>query len=235
MCGRYVSPDDAALERVWNFTRGPNPFRTIYNAAPTMALPVARQHEGQQQVCAMQWGLIPMWWSKPEPPRATINARVEDAASKPMWRSAVKHTRCLVPSLGWYEWKVQAGSARKQPYFIHIPGMKLLHFAGLWSSWSPKSGESIQTFAILTCDAADSIASIHNRMPLVLPPETYDAWLDPTAHDGAAVTAAASRAAVTQFNAYPVSTYVNSPRCQGEACIHRNDDAAAMDKGSGVG
>lgn len=219
MCGRYVSPDDAALERAWNFTRGPNPFRTIYNAAPTMALPVVRQHEGQPEVCAMQWGLIPLWWSKPEPPRATINARVEDAASKPMWRSAVKHTRCLVPSLGWYEWQERGGGRRKQPFFIHLPQMKLFHFAGLWSSWTPKGGAPLLSFAILTRDAAGDMAAIHNRMPIVLPPDAYDAWLDPATADGAAATTAAADAAMTQFESYPVSTYVNSPRNQGEECI----------------
>ncbi|MCK7502966.1 MAG: SOS response-associated peptidase [Desulfobacterales bacterium] len=87
MCGRYVSPDEAAIERAWNVIHAPNPFRTVYNAAPTMDLPVVRLHEGQHEVCAMQWGLIPVWWSKPEPPRSTINARIEEAATKPMWRS----------------------------------------------------------------------------------------------------------------------------------------------------
>lgn len=207
------------MERAWNVIRAPNPFRTIYNAAPTMVLPVVTLHDGQHEIHGMHWGLIPAWWSKPEAPRSTINARVEDAAVKPMWRTAVKHTRCLVPSLGWYEWKVQERGAGKQPYFIHVPEKRLFHFAGLWSSWTPQGGEPIQTFAILTCDAADSIAAIHNRMPLVLPPEAYDAWLDAASSDGAAVTVAAAAAAETQFEAYPVSTYVNSPRNQDEACI----------------
>ena len=221
MCGRYVSPDEAAIERAWNIIHAPNPFRTVYNAAPTMDLPVVRMHEGQHEVCAMQWGLIPVWWSKPEAPRSTINARIEDAATKPMWRSAVKRTRCLVPSFGWYEWQEQGAGRVKQPFFIHLPQMELFHFAGLWSSWTPKGGEPVLTFAILTRDAAGDIASIHNRMPVVLSPDAYGAWLDPAAEDGAAATAFAANAAVTEFQAYPVSTYVNAPRNQGEECIKR--------------
>ena len=221
MCGRYVSPDEAALERAWNIIRAPSPFRSVYNAAPTMVLPVVRLQEGRHEVCAMQWGLIPVWWSKAEPPRSTINARVEDAATKPMWRTAVKRTRCLVPSLGWYEWKEQGAGRGKQPFFIHLPQMAMFHFAGLWSSWTPKGGEPILSFAILTRDAAGDIASIHNRMPVVLSPDEYGAWLDPAAENGAAATVVATEAAMTEFEAYPVSTYVNAPRNQGEECIKR--------------
>jgi len=219
MCGRYVSPDEAALERVWNLVRGENPFRIVYNAAPTMNLPVVRQHAGRTEVCGMQWGLIPLWWSKPQPPRSTINARSEDAAVKPMWRAALKRTRCLVPSLGWYEWKEQEPGRGKRPYFLHRPGPELFHFAGLWSSWTPQGGEPLLSFAILTRDAAGEAASIHSRMPVVLPPDAYESWLDPAAQDGAALTAAAVASAVTEFAAYPVSPYVNSPRNQGEECI----------------
>lgn len=215
MCGRYVSPDEAAMERSWNVTRGPNPFRTVYNAAPTMVLPVVRL----QEVCGMQWGLIPAWWSKAEPPRSTINARIEDAAAKPMWRTAVRHTRSLVPSLGWYEWQERGAGRGKQPYFIHLPERGLMHFAGLWSHWTPKDGEAVLSFAILTREAAGPVASIHTRMPVVLPPDAYAAWLNPAAQDGAAVTAAAADASMTQFVAHPVSTYVNAPRNQGEECI----------------
>jgi len=220
MCGRYVSPDESAIERAWGFTRAPDPFSVVYNAAPTMQLPVVRQGADGPELCAMQWGLIPVWWSREQLPHSTINARVEEAATKPMWRTAIKRSRCLVPSLGWYEWKKpETGRQAKQPYFIHFPDQELFHFAGLWSSWNSKGGETVLSFAILTRDAAPGIADIHNRMPLVLPRDAYQAWLDPAATDGAAAAAAAADAAVTDFAAYPVSTYVNSPRNQGENCV----------------
>lgn len=218
MCGRYVSADDAAIERAWNIIRAPNPFNIVYNAAPTMTLPVVRLHAAQHELRAMQWGLIPSWWSKPEPPRSTINARVEEAASKPMWRTAVKQSRCLVPSLGWYEWQVQGPGRAKQPFFIHLPGGALMHFAGLWSSWIPKGGEPVETFAILTRDAAGDMAAIHNRMPVVLSHEAYAVWLDPALEDGVAAAALARDASIMDFETYPVSTYVNTPRHQGEEC-----------------
>jgi len=222
MCGRYVSPDEAAMERAWGFTHAPNPFPAIYNAAPTMQLSVVRRTAEGPELCGMQWGLIPAWWSREQRPHSTINARIEDAATKPMWRTAIKRTRCLVPSLGWYEWKKPETTRQtKQPYFIHLPNRELFHFAGLWSSWTPKGGETILSFAILTRDAAPGIAHIHDRMPVVLPRDAYEAWLDPTAEDGRAAAATAAGAAVTNLAAHPVSTYVNSPRNQGEECTRK--------------
>lgn len=146
--GRYVSPDEAAMERAWNVIHAPNPLRIVYNAASTMMLPVIRMHDGQPEMCAMQWGLIPPWWSNAQMPRSTLNARVEDAAAKPMWRSAVKRTRCLVPNLGWYQWKDPGAGRAKQPYLVHQPGRQLLHFAGLWSSYATSSDcpPSVQHF-----------------------------------------------------------------------------------------
>ena len=219
MCGRYVSPDEAAIERAWNLTRAPNPFRTLYNAAPTLALPVIRRHRGGIELQAMRWGLIPFWWSNAKLPHATINARVEEVAEKPMWRAAAERSRCLVPSLGWYEWKEQGSGRGRQPFFIHLPQGELFHFAGLWSSWKPKGGEPLLSFAILTCEAAGGIASIHDRMPLALAPSAYDAWLDPALNDAAAAMSVAAGAAMAEFEAYAVSTYVNSPRNEGEECV----------------
>ncbi|MBS0387796.1 MAG: SOS response-associated peptidase, partial [Proteobacteria bacterium] len=122
MCGRFVSREQAAIEREYNI-RVLNPFERVYNAAPSMLLPVIRRAAGsdaaggEREALSMRWGLIPGWWSQPTLPASTINARSEEAAAKPMWRSAVRHTRCLVPALGWYEWK--SGPEGKQPFFIH--------------------------------------------------------------------------------------------------------------------
>jgi putative SOS response-associated peptidase YedK len=218
MCGRYVSPDEAALERAWNITRAGNPFRTVFNAAPTMALPVNRMCDGQRVLDALQWGLVPSWWSKTQLPHSTINARAEDAATKPMWRGAVRHTRCLVPCLGWYEWKAAAVAQGKRPYFIHRSDRQMFCLAGLWSAWQPQDTEPLRTFAILTREAVGAMAELHDRMPLVLPQEAWASWLDANEKDGSAVVAAALAAAETAFEWYPVSTYVNSPRNQGEAC-----------------
>jgi putative SOS response-associated peptidase YedK len=184
-----------------------------------MVLPVVRVSDGQRELCDMRCGFIPSWWDKGQPPQHTINATIENVAKSGMWRSALKHTRYLVPSLGWYEWKDAGTRRRKQPYFIHLPSKEPFLFAGLWAEWRGKESEPLLTFATLTRDAAGSIKSIHDRMPLVVAPDAYYAWSDPKADDGTDLCAMVETTAVTEFEAYPVSTYVNSPKNQGEKCV----------------
>jgi putative SOS response-associated peptidase YedK len=217
MCGRYVSRDQAAIEREYDI-RIVDPFEKIYNAAPTMALPVLRANSAGWNCTLMRWGLIPSWWSKTEPPSSTINARVEEAASKPMWRQAVRHHRCLVPASGWYEWQRSSEGGRKQPYYIHAVNDAGLCFAGLWSTHL-RAGVEADTFAILTRAAADELAHIHNRMPLVLPTTAFAEWLDPAVAGDQSVLDQAVSQSLMHFASYPVAAYVNSPRNQGERCI----------------
>ena len=218
MCGRFVSREQAALEREYN-VRIRNPFERVYNAAPSMRLPVIRpgEREGEREALSMRWGLIPGWWSQPTLPTATINARSEEAAGKPMWRGALRHNRCLVPALGWYEWHLALEG--KVPYFIHAPGLAGLCFAGLWSEWKDPAGELQLSFAILTRAASPVLAALHNRMPVVLPPSAWDDWLAPWPADHAARLAAQVAGADGEFEYCPVSRYVNAPRNQGEHCI----------------
>ena len=222
MCGRFVSREQAAIEREYHI-KVRNPFERVYNAAPSMLLPVIRQQsrEGQdgaeREALSMRWGLIPNWWSQPTLPTATINARSEEAAGKPMWRGAVRHARCLVPALGWYEWQVSP--AGKVPHFIHAAALEGFCFAGLWAEWQNPSGEPQLSFAILTRAASAALAPVHNRMPVVLPPAAWDDWLANWPRDHAARLAAQVAGAVDDFEYYPVSRYVNAPRNQGERCI----------------
>ncbi len=220
MCGRFVSREQAALEREYNI-KVRNPFERVYNAAPTMTLPVIRQEKGkpreEREAIGMRWGLIPSWWSQPSLPTSTINARSEEAAAKPMWRGALRHTRCLVPALGWYEWHNTAEG--KVPYFIHAPGKAGVCFAGLWSEWRNPDGEPQLSFAILTRAASPTLSFVHHRMPLVLAPGAFDSWLADSPADPAARLAEQVAAAPGEFEYYPVSRYVNVPRNQGERCI----------------
>lgn len=230
----------AALERGievhWH-----DPFELIYNAAPTMQLSVVTRGRDGLRVGAMRWGLIPGWWKEAKPPKLTINARVEEAADKAMWRGAFRGSRCLVPAIGWYEWRseervdVTTGEIKpvRQPYFIHLDGLAPICFAGLWSSWRPEPGaESLQTFSILTRAAAPQLASLHDRMPVVLPPEAYDEWLDDENRDAGNVSRLVTTRALGEFKAYPVSTYVNDPRNQGERCIENVPATAAGGTGA---
>ena len=225
MCGRFVSREQAAIEREYHI-KVRNPFERVYNAAPSMQLPVIRQEAraaggagGEREAFAMRWGLIPGWWSQPTLPTSTINARSEEAAAKPMWRGAVRHNRCLVPSLGWYEWRITPEG--KVPFFIHAPALAGLCFAGLWSEWKNPSGETQLSFAILTRAAPAPLKAIHDRSPVVLPQPAWDEWLAAWPVDHAARLAAQVANSLEDFEYYPVSRYVNAPRNQGERCIER--------------
>lgn len=231
MCGRYLSPDQAALERD-NDLRVRNPLVRVYNAAPSMELPVLRwtpapelAAAAEREVLPMRWGLVPGWWSRPALPTSTINARSEEAASKPMWRDAVRRGRALVPALGWYEWQV--GPAGKQPFFLHAADLGLIWFAGLWAARRDAEGHESLSFAILTRAASPAVAVVHDRMPVVLPPAAQLDWLEPGSDRGSERLAAAVAAASNDFAWYPVSTYVNAPRNQGDRCI------APLERGAG--
>lgn len=219
MCGRYVTPDEAALERFWALDRRHwNPFRQSYNVAPTTVVPVIRRAEdGADELCGARWGLIPHWWTRETAPSFTFNARSEEAASKPMWREGYRHKRCLMPAQGWYEWRelealpaASKGRAAKQPYFIHCDTDPVIAFAGLMANWRAPDGQWIVSCALLSTAAAPAIAHIHDRMPVVLAPESLAAWLDPnqSVEDVGRIVARARE----DFTAHPVSTRVNNAR-----------------------
>lgn len=219
MCGRYVSPDEAAMERYWHIgaRNSGRWIQRIYNVAPTMIVPIVlRNDDGNAEVVPARWGFIPGWWKKERPPSLTFNARSEDAAIKPMWRHSYRACRCLMPAQGWYEWRdgEQArnpgGHTPKQPYYIHSPDDAMLAFAALWSSWQRADGSVVLSCALLTKDAAPSIQAIHKRMPVVLAPAQFDSWLaaDASATDVGNLVASARQ----DLAGYPVSTEVNNTR-----------------------
>ncbi len=227
MCARFVSRIMAAMERVVQ-VRWHDPFELLYNAAPSMQLSVVTAGETGAEARAMKWGFIPGWWKQARPPKLTINARSEEASDKPLWSAAFRGARCLVPALGWYEWRTESrvdtstGEIRdvRQPYFIHLEGLQPLALAGLWSSWTPERGaEPLLTFSILTRAAAPGLAGLHDRMPLVLPESAHAVWLDPSNQDAASLRQMVSNEAVVEFRHYAVSTYVNNPKNEGERCI----------------
>ena len=219
MCGRYVTPNEAALERFWTLDRRHwNPFRQSFNVAPTTVVPVVRRaDDGAYELSAARWGLIPHWWTKATLPSLTFNARSEEAAVKPMWRDSYRHTRCLMPALGWYEWNERqalsgAGKSRpaKQPYYIHCDQSPVIAFAGLMANWRAPDGQWVVSCALLSKAAAPAIAHIHDRMPVVLAPESFAAWLAPeqSVEEVGRLLASARE----DFTGHPVSTRVNDAR-----------------------
>ncbi len=227
MCGRYVSPEQAEIERAWAIgRRNPAPFQRRYNTTPDALVPVLRgEEDGTLALDAARWGFVPNWWKDDQPPRNTINARVETAAEKPMWRSAFQRARCVLPAVGWYEWAQPSGASTggkrppKQPWFFAARDGALLAFAGLWSLRHDADGEATLTVAILTRPAEGPSAEIHARMPVVLPAELQAQWLDSGVRDARALAATVAEQSTTEVAQRPVRRLVNNPRNEGPELI----------------
>ena len=164
-------------------------LRPRYNVAPAQNVAAVRSEDGDRRLSMLRWGLIPVWSKKPNIGYSLINARSETVASKPAFRSAYRARRCLIPADGFYEW-VRQGSV-KQPYLIGLKDGGMMAFAGLWERWFipedvalPPSlaelepGDAVETCTILTTTANETLAPLHHRMPVILPPEHFDPWLD---------------------------------------------------------
>lgn len=188
-----------------------------YNAAPTQRMPVVRVFDGKRELVLLRWGLIPSWAKDPKIGNSLINARGETVHEKPAFRSAFKARRCLVPADGFYEWRKLSGGS-KQPYRITMADSSPFAFAGLWERWD-KGDEPLETFTIITTTANVLVAPIHDRMPVILDPADYDAWLE--SQDTTIPMALLQPYPAKRMSAYPVSTRVNSPR---------NDDAAVIER-----
>ena len=141
MCGRSVSPDPSAIERAWHIGRhNSNPFIRRFNVQPTTTAPFLKRHaeSGEWELITGRWGFIPHWWKESKPPKFAFNARLEEAASNPMWREPLRHSRCLIPAEGWYEWRERQRTdpatgeieAYKQPHYIRRRDGSLFCFAG---------------------------------------------------------------------------------------------------------
>ncbi|MGQ0526114.1 MAG: SOS response-associated peptidase [Betaproteobacteria bacterium] len=230
MCGRFVSPAEAAIERAWHVGRGTStPFARRYNVAPTATIPVLRwdRQARQLELVAARWGLIPHWWKELKAPQFAFNARIEEAASKPMWRDASRRARCLIPAEGWYEWKEDVDGprarTRKQPYFVCRPDRQPFCFAGLLSRWLDReTGETVVSCAILTTPAAGALAELHERMPVVVPDTVHGAWLDAAQTDAEQAlgrVAAAAPATIDLLEHYAVSARVNDARIDEPALL----------------
>ncbi|CUS06057.1 putative SOS response-associated peptidase YoqW [Candidatus Promineifilum breve] len=217
MCGRFALA--ATGEEVAAHYQLPEvPFVVPrYNVAPTQPVAAVRLNaRGEREFTFFQWGLIPSWAKEPSIGSKMINARAETAAEKPAFRAAFKRRRCLLPMTGFYEW--QATDGRKQPMYIHGAGGGLLSLAGLWEVWQSADGGLLETCTILTTTPNALMESIHNRMPVIVEPLDYGAWL-------AADTPADELHhllrpyAAEQLAAYPVSTAVNRPQNDAVECI----------------
>lgn len=180
MCGRYALtlPHDA-VAGFFGVQHDKTHFtEPRYNICPTQDIPVAVEFEGQRYLTPMRWGFIPQWYKAPTDGPLLINARAETVAEKPAFREASASRRCLVPASGFYEWR-RSGAGAKEPWYFQAAKADLFAFAGIWQAWSaPDSGARLVTCAILTTDAGNRMAEIHNREPVVIEPDDFGAWLN---------------------------------------------------------
>lgn len=181
MCGRYaLAATEEQLLEAFDVPGLTFEHHPRYNIAPgQLALVVAEDDRGRR-MGLLEWGFLPPW--KDEPTGAFINARAESAARKDSFREAFARRRCLVPADGFYEWRTHGG--RKIPHWIHPPAGRVISFAGIWASWRRPGAELRHTFAIVTTDANAEVATIHDRMPVVVAPEDRDRWLDRSTPSG---------------------------------------------------
>lgn len=220
MCGRYtLSAPVGALAEEFGLT-GPLPeLQPSYNVAPTQEVPaVVAGGDGGRKLEMLKWGLIPSWADDPGIGARMINARSETVAEKPSFRRAFKERRCLIPADGFYEW--QRTSDGKQPYYLRTKSGRPFAFAGLWESWDG-DGSEIRSCTILTTDANDLVGEVHHRMPVILPPEDYELWLDPDVRKPGELLPLLAPYPANDMETYQVSRRVNSPSNNDPDCVER--------------
>jgi putative SOS response-associated peptidase YedK len=218
MCGRYtltMTPDE--MKRLLRYPEVPN-FPPRYNIAPTQPIPIIREDHGERHFHLVRWGLIPGWVKDPADFSLLINARAETVSEKPAFRAAMKYRRCLVPASGFYEWRREGKT--KHAFFIRPRGGGLIAMAGIWEAWMGKDGSEIDTAAILTTSANRLMASIHDRMPVIIQEPDFEAWLDNDNKKPAEVMPLTRPLPDEILEAIPVSDRVNAVR---------NDDPAVQD------
>jgi len=192
-----------------------------YNIAPSQPIAAITQEKDGRHLSLYRWGLVPMW-ARELGHFSTINARAETIDQKPAFRGSFRHHRCLIPADGYYEW--QKIDKRKQPWYIHAADGQPMALAGLFDVWLSPTGDELQSAAIVTTAAGEKTRHIHDRMPLILPPEVWDTWLAPETPKKALfpLLQPASDEAIT---AYPVSTRVNKPTNDDAECVAASTDA----------
>jgi putative SOS response-associated peptidase YedK len=195
-----------------------------FNIAPTQTVAAVRVAKGgQRELCQLRWGLVPQWADDLNVGSRMINARADSVATKPAYREAFRSRRCLVVADGFYEW--QKSGRRKQPYYLRLKDDGPFGFAGVWERWS-RSGQTIESCSIITTDANELVAGIHDRMPVIIPPEAYDLWLSPETQEIELLQSLLRPYRASEMIAYPVSSRVNSPACNEPECIRPQSVAA---------
>jgi putative SOS response-associated peptidase YedK len=206
MCARYVITSPAqAVRALFGYAELPN-FPRRYNVAPTQPIPIVRLNGGKRSFALVRWGFLPSWVKDPRGFSLLINARGESVLDKPAFRNAIRRRRCLLPADGFYEW---SDATPRRPYFVRPKSGAPIAFAGLWETWCGPNGEEVDTATIVTTQANRLLAPIHDRMPVIVPSDAFNLWLDCANVDATTATALFAPAADALLEWYPVSKVVN--------------------------
>lgn len=213
MCGRYtlqvIDLDELAAEHEWEISEKAAEWQPRYNLAPTQDGLVVT-HEAEQErakVRLYRWGLVPSWAKDPKIGSRMINARGESVADKPAFRRAFARRRCLVLADGFFEWRREG--KKKIPTYIRLASGQSMAFAGLWERWKTPEEEWLHTYTVITCEPNELVAPIHDRMPVILAPEDYDAWIAPREVDPDELRSLIRPHAGVEMEAFEVSVAVN--------------------------
>jgi len=226
MCGRFLLTRPSQVPTLFQVPDNSTLFPR-YNIAPTQPVAVVRAAaEGGERECVLlRWGLIPSWAAGARAGQGLLNACSETAAEKPSFRAAFRSRRCLVPADGFYEW--QRGQRRSQPYAVRLKDERPFAVAGLWERWLAPDGRPLETVALLTTAANELFRPIHPRMPVILPAEHYQAWLDPELSNVGRLPPLLPYPA-EEMTLLPLSGWVNDARHEGPQCLERRSESQPL-------
>jgi putative SOS response-associated peptidase YedK len=226
MCSRYfLDADGNIIAYTFRVPVLQDRIRKRFNIAPTQEAPVVRvDREGNREIAMLRWGLVPFWAKSLKVGTTMINARSEGIEAKPAFREAIKTRRCIVPATGFFEWQGER-PGRKQPFAITVPEMPLFGFAGLWERWKPPGGapngdrvvhvDAVETFTVVTTDANETVARVHDRMPVILPMDAVDTWLTAPPDEARALLKPYAGTIALR----PVGTFVSNVNNEGPECL----------------
>jgi putative SOS response-associated peptidase YedK len=216
MCSRYslTSPPEAV--RAYFRYDNEAVFPPRYNIAPSQPVAIVRNNaQGGREMALVRWGLVPAWVKDPRAFKMHINARAETAADKPSFRAAMRHRRCLIPADGFYEWTGATGA--KRPHLIRPRAGGQMALAGIFENWLGADGSEIETVAILTVAANAAMSVLHDRMPAIIEPMYFDAWLDCRSGTATEIMELLRPAPEDYLDIIEVSRALNNPRNEGPA------------------
>ncbi|HEY7489410.1 MAG TPA: SOS response-associated peptidase [Streptosporangiaceae bacterium] len=240
MCGRYASTkarQELLDEFQIDLDATEDALEPDYNVAPTKQVPAVikrapkgsgaegEEAEAVRTLRTLRWGLVPSWAKDLSIGNRMINARLETVHEKPAFRRAFARRRCLLPADGFYEWYElkspgeQPKKPKKQPFFIHPRDGDMMAMAGLYELWKNPEDEWVWTCTVITTAATDDVGRIHDRMPMIVEPEMWTAWLDPDTNDPETIRGLLRPAMAGRMEAYPVSVTVNNVRNNGPSLV----------------